>query len=173
MFKLFSIRSSAVIVGAFFSLQAALIAAKSQTPEAISASGEDLIVVLHAQGSQIYECAPDSAGRLRWQFREPVATLIADGLTIGRHYAGPSWELADGSLITGKAVARAPAATSGDIPWLKLEATAQRPAGRLARTVSIQRINTKGGVVEGACDESGALMSAPYAADYVFLRKRS
>jgi Protein of unknown function (DUF3455) len=37
----------------------------------------------------------------------------------------------------------------------------------------VQRINTHGGVHAGACDQAGALYSAPYAADYVFLRKGS
>jgi hypothetical protein len=37
----------------------------------------------------------------------------------------------------------------------------------------VQRINTAGGVHAGACDKAGAFHSAPYAADYVFLRKGS
>jgi Protein of unknown function (DUF3455) len=36
---------------------------------------------------------------------------------------------------------------------------------------TVQRINTKGGKLEGACDKAGSFKSAPYAADYVFLRK--
>jgi len=35
----------------------------------------------------------------------------------------------------------------------------------------VLRINTKGGKLEGACDTAGSYRSAPYAADYVFLRK--
>jgi hypothetical protein len=35
----------------------------------------------------------------------------------------------------------------------------------------VQRINTQGGKLEGACDQVGAFHSAPYAADYVFLKK--
>lgn len=163
--------SSATIIAALV-LPMAFGAATSQTPDAISAHGEDLITILHAQGAQIHECKPDAAGKLTWQFREPVASLFADGLTVGRHYAGPSWELNDGSLITGKAVARAPGATANDIPLLKLEATVQRAMGRLMRTTSIQRLNTKGGVLEGACSEAGAMTSAPYAADYAFYAKR-
>lgn len=173
MFALLSAkRLSAVAIATLLSSFGGYVAAESQTPEAISAPGEDLITILHAEGAQIYECKPDAAGRLTWQFREPIATLFADGLTVGRHYEGPVWELSDGSLIAGKAVARAPGATPNDIPLLKLEATAKRATGALARAVSVQRLNTKGGVAQGGCAEAGLLLSAPYSADYAFLRKR-
>jgi len=36
---------------------------------------------------------------------------------------------------------------------------------------TVQRINTQGGKLEGACDKVGSFKSVPYAADYVFLRK--
>jgi hypothetical protein len=51
--------------------------------------------------------------------------------------------------------------------------TAQRGSGALSGVTTVQRINTVGGVHSGACDKAGALHSAPYAADYVFLRKGS
>ncbi len=34
-----------------------------------------------------------------WTFREPIATLLDDGKTVGRHYAGPNWEDNDGSAV--------------------------------------------------------------------------
>jgi hypothetical protein len=36
---------------------------------------------------------------------------------------------------------------------------------------TVQRVNTQGGVAEGACDRAGTYLSVAYAADYVFLRK--
>ena len=42
------------------------------------------LAVVHAEGAQVYECKADAAGKLAWQFREPVATLIVDGKTVGR-----------------------------------------------------------------------------------------
>jgi hypothetical protein len=90
---------------------------------------------------------------------------------VGRHYAGPNWEHADGSAVVGKAVGNAPGKSANDIPWLKLEVTAHRGSGALSGVTTVQRINTAGGVYAGACDKAGALHSAPYAADYVFLRK--
>jgi hypothetical protein len=146
--------------------------ARSQVPDAIvAAPGEAQMITLHAEGAQIYECKADAGGKLAWQFREPIASLIVDGKTLGRHYAGPSWELTDGSLVTGKMAGRAPGASAKDIPLLKLEVTSQRGAGQLTGASTIQRINTKGGAAEGACEQGGAFLGVPYSADYVFLRK--
>ncbi|HEY9360283.1 MAG TPA: DUF3455 domain-containing protein [Xanthobacteraceae bacterium] len=146
-------------------------AALAQVPPALAAPGESAVVTLHAEGAQVYECKPGNDGKLAWAFREPIATLLLDGKTVGRHYAGPNWEHVDGSAVTAKAVANAPGQSAGDIPWLKLEVTGHR--GSFAGITTVQRINTQGGVHAGACDQAGALYSAPYAADYVFLRKGS
>jgi hypothetical protein len=43
--------------------------------------------------------------------------------------------------------------------------------GLLTDVTTVQRINTRGGKFEGDCGNAGALKSAPYSADYVFLRK--
>ena len=148
-------------------------AASAQEPPAIAAPGESALATLHAEGAQVYECKAGNDGKLAWGFREPIATLVLDGKTVGRHYAGPSWEHADGSAVVGKAVGNAPGKSAGDIPWLKLEVTAHRGSGVLSGVTTVQRINTAGGVHAGACDKAGAFHSAPYAADYVFLRKGS
>jgi Protein of unknown function (DUF3455) len=143
----------------------------AQVSDAIAAPGEVAMVTIHAEGAQIYECKADSGGKLVWQFREPIAALIVDGKTVGRHYAGPNWELADGSAVSAKVAGRASGATARDIPLLKLEVTSQRGKGRLTGTTTIQRINTKGGAAEGACETGGAFQSVPYSADYTFLTK--
>ena len=141
-----------------------------QLPAALAAPGENAVATLHAEGAQVYECKADSEGKLAWAFREPIASLILDGKTVGRHYAGPSWELSDGSAVTAKAVGSAPAASANDVPWLKLEVIARRGSGALADVATVQRINTNGGTLTGACDQAGGLRSVPYSADYVFLR---
>ena len=145
--------------------------ASAQMPAAIEAPGETVVATFHAEGAQVYECKAGADGKLAWAFREPIATLLADGKTIGRHYAGPNWEHADGSAVVGKAAGNAPGATANDIPWLKLEVTSQRGSGVLSGVTTVQRINTQGGKLAGACDKAGSFSSAPYAADYVFLRK--
>ncbi|WP_375780346.1 DUF3455 domain-containing protein [Bradyrhizobium sp. ma5] len=156
---------------------AALIGrAAAQEPLAIAVRDRTVITTLHAEGAQVYECKLDvgkSQSRVRaltWQLREPIATLMLDGKSIGRHYGGPSWELTDGSAVKGKVVASAPGATSNDIPSLELEVVDRRGNGVLSAATVVQRINTEGGVARGSCERVGDYRSAPYSADYVFLR---
>ena len=144
----------------------------AEVPVAIAApSGEVLITTAHAVGAQVYECKVDSAGKLAWQFREPIATLFIAGKTVGRHYAGPSWEMTDGSVVTGKVAAQAPGAGPDDIPLLKLEGASWRGMGQLSTITTIQRLNMRGGRVDAACDSAGTFLSVPYTADYAFYRK--
>jgi uncharacterized protein DUF3455 len=145
--------------------------ASAQMPAAIEAPGTTQVLKAHAEGAQIYECKADGAGKLTWAFREPIATLLVDGKTIGRHYAGPNWEYSDGSAVAGKAVGNAPGTTPKDIAWLKLDVASRRGSGILTDVTTVQRINTKGGQLAGACETAGTFQSAPYSADYVFLRK--
>jgi hypothetical protein len=155
----------------------ALSAAEASAQVPLISPGEIILVELHAEGAQIYECKPDSAKfvsgapMLTWQFIEPVATLFVDGKSVGRHYAGPNWDHIDGSGVKGKVMASAPGATSKDIPWLKLEVTDHRGKGMLSDATNVLRIDTKGGVAEGPCGRAGEHLSVAYAADYVFLRK--
>jgi hypothetical protein len=154
-------------------LSASLVKAHAETPlpDAVAAPGETTVLAVHAEGAQVYECKAGPEGKLAWAFREPIATLMADGKTVGRHYAGPNWEHSDGSAVVGKASGNAPGATANDIPWLKLDVISRRGSGVLAAVTTVQRINTQGGKLEGACEKPGATRSAPYSADYVFLRK--
>jgi hypothetical protein len=149
------------------------VSAKAQTPlpDAIAAPGETVVLTVHAEGAQVYECKAGADGKLAWAFREPIATLFVDGKTIGRHYAGPNWEHIDGSAVVGKVTGNAPGATADDIAWLKLQVVSSRGSGVLTGVTTVQRINTKGGNLKGACDQAGSFKSAPYSADYVFLKK--
>jgi hypothetical protein len=154
-------------------LSGSLVTARAETslPDAIAAPGETIVLTVHAEGAQVYECKAGNDGKPTWAFREPIATLLADGKTVGRHYAGPNWEHSDGSAVVGKVAASAPGAMPTDIPWLKLEVVSRRGSGVLAGVTTVQRINTQGGKLEGACDKAGSFRSAPYSADYVFLHK--
>jgi hypothetical protein len=150
---------------------ASAAAAETLLPDAIAAPGETIALAVHAEGAQIYDCKAGADGKLAWAFREPIATLLADGKTVGRHYAGPNWEHSDGSAVTGKVAGSALGATPNDIPWLKLEVVSRRGSGILTGVTTVQRINTSGGKFQGPCDKAGAYRSVPYSADYVFLRK--
>ena len=164
---------SRLIVLSLSFMMGAAMTAKAQTPlpDAIASPGETVVLTVHAEGAQVYECKAGADGKLTWVFREPIATLFADGKTIGRHYAGPNWEHIDGSAVVGKAAGNAPGATADDIPWLKLQVVSSRGSGVLSGVTTVQRINTKGGKFDGPCDKAGAFKSAPYSADYVFLKK--
>jgi hypothetical protein len=149
--------------------------ASAQAPPAIEGRDGTEIVTLHAEGVQLYECKPDSGnkpevGGLTWQFREPIATLILDGRSVGQHYAGPNWEYFDGSGVKGKVTASVAGATSNDIPWLKIDIVDHRNNGILSNATVILRINTRGGLARGSCERAGDYLSVPYSADYVFLR---
>jgi hypothetical protein len=154
-------------------LAGSLVAAQAETPlpDTIAAPGEAIVLTVHAEGAQIYECKAGADGKLAFAFREPIATLLVDGKTIGRHYAGPNWETSDGSAVVGKVAGNAPGAAANDIPWLKLTVISQRGSGTLTGVTTVQRINTSGGKLEGSCDKAGSYRSVPYSADYVFLRK--
>ena len=148
-------------------------AAEGAIPDAVAAAGNETVALtVHAEGAQVYDCKPGDGGRLAWQFREPIATLMESGKTVGRHFAGPTWEHVDGSRVTAKPVGKSAGASARDIPWLKLEVVEAHGAGTLAGVTAIQRVRTRGGQLEGGCDLAGATQSAPYAADYVFLKKK-
>jgi hypothetical protein len=146
-------------------------AAETPLPDAIQAPGETVVLSTHAEGAQVYECKAAPDGKLAWVFREPIATLLLDGKTIGRHSAGPNWEDNDGSAVTGKVAASAPGAKPDDIPWLKLQVVSSHGTGILTGVTTVQRIHTEGGKIEGPCDKAGSFRSVAYSADYVFRRK--
>jgi hypothetical protein len=53
---------------------------------------------------------------------------------------------------------------------MKLSVKEPAKSGLVAGATSVLRIDTKGGVFEGACDREGELHSEPYAATYVFVK---
>jgi hypothetical protein len=169
----FRLRPGAItrLAGAALLAAAAGPAPGRDLPEAIRAPGETVLLEVHAEGAQIYECKSDAAGKLAWVFREPIASLFKEGRTVGRHYAGPRWEFSDGGSVSGEVEAKSPGSGPSDIPWLKLAASNQSGRGPLAGVTTIQRIDTRGGALEGSCEAAGALRSVPYSADYVFLGK--
>lgn len=124
-------------------------------------------------GEITYECREkkDMAGAHEWVFVAPMATLFADGRrNVGTYYAGPTWEAADGSKVTGKQVAVAPGG-AGNIPLQLVKAEPAMGAGAMQGVAYIQRLNTKGGVAPAAaCDAAskGQRRTVAYEADYVF-----
>jgi uncharacterized protein DUF3455 len=155
------------------------VSVSAQVPAALVARAGAVIATFHAEGAQIYQCKPDSEKygseprALAWQFREPIATLIVDGKSVGWHSAGPNWNHTDGSGAKGKVASTTPGATANDIAWLKLDIIEHRGSGVLSEAATVERVNTKGGMAQGPCEPAGAYLSVPYSADYVFLRHNS
>ena len=159
------------LVGLSVVLSPSAPSATAQDRNVREISRPDLIVRLHAEGALIYECMAAGDGANAWQLREPSATLFENDRVAGRHFAGPTWELNDGSAVTAKFAARAPGAKRQDVPLLWLEVISQRGLGQLSQAATIERLNTKGGVASGPCAKPGAVLSVPYSADYAFLRR--
>ncbi len=93
-------------------------------PAAIQARpGEEVVLLAHASGSQIYACRAGADGKFAWTLKAPDAELKdQNGKVIGSHFAGPTWKLNDGSEVTGKAVAHADSDDPNSIQWLLVDA---------------------------------------------------
>jgi len=158
------------VAGLSLIVLAAGCASTVQVPDNLKpAANESLALVVPAKGEQVYECR-DS----KWVFVAPEAELFdAAGKKIGRHYAGPHWESADGSRIAGVVKERAEAPVAGAIPWLLLSAKSVGGEGAFSRVTSIQRVATAGGVAPaGGCVQPGAQARVGYTADYYFFTVR-
>jgi hypothetical protein len=137
-------------------------------------SNETLSLIVPARGVQIYECRAhkDRPGDHEWAFVAPEAELFdAQGKRIGKHYAGPHWEAADGSKIVGTVKERVDAPATDAIPWLLLTAKSTGVQGAFSKVTSIQRVNTVSGTAPKAgCTQAtlGAKASIKYSADYYF-----
>jgi hypothetical protein len=137
-----------------------------------SPAGEEVVLQAHATGSQIYVCQQGTDGKYGWTLKAPEAELRdQQGVIIGRHYAGPTWQHNDGSEITGKPVARVDSPEPDSIPWLLVTVTGHSGNGALSRVTTVQRIHTKGGQPPaGDCNASkqNAEIKSSYTADYYF-----
>lgn len=140
-------------------------------------AGQVVFLEAFATGVQIYECTPkpDEPSTYGWVLRAPEAALAdRSGRSLGKHYAGPTWESNDRSSVTGEVRARDPGPNPSAIPWLLLNAKATAGPGVFNATKSIQRVQTVGGVAPSApCSVTNAkqVMRIPYTATYFFYRE--
>jgi hypothetical protein len=135
-------------------------------------AGRRLVTTALAKGAQLYACADAGGGAFAWKLEGPDAELSdPQGKPIGKHYAGPTWEAADGSKVVGKVVAKADAPVPGAIQWLLMDAQSAGGPGAFAGVKSVQRVDTRGGVAPASgCDaqHAGAKARADYQATYRF-----
>ncbi len=143
-------------------------------------ASEVLVASYYGVGTQNYEAQADpaNAGQAKWVFIEPVANLYdAKGNLVILHAKGPIWQYtADGSTVTGSAIANVPAAVaSQNIPWLLLSNKANTGTGLLGNVNLIQRLDTKGGVAPvtpPTLAMIGSTVKVPYTALYNFYKKK-
>jgi hypothetical protein len=139
-------------------------------------AGQVVFLEALATGVQIYECAskPDQPATYEWTFRAPEAALAdRSGRSLGKHYAGPTWEGTDGSSVAAEVKARDPGPDRTAIPWLLLGTKSSSGAGVFTPTKSVQRVKTVGGLAPSeACTAANARQMArvPYTATYFFYR---
>jgi hypothetical protein len=126
-----------------------------------------------AKGVQIYTCKAAN-GSYAWALKAPEARLSdAKGHAIARHFAGPSWQAEDGSIVVGELVQASPSPDAGAVPWLVLHAKSHTGAGQMANVQYIVRTRTEGGMAPATgCDagHAGAEVRMPYSAVYLFFR---
>jgi hypothetical protein len=152
--------------------------ARPEVPGSLKApAGEEVILMAHATGVQIYVCQAESEQKSTWVLKAPEAELTdATGKQIVHHFAGPAWQHIDGSEVTGKVVAKQDAPKADAIPWLLLSAASHTGDGVLARVTTIQRIRTEGGLPPKASDcnvsANGKESRSAYSADYYFYAPR-
>ena len=137
-------------------------------PAELSRSGDTVIMSLVVQGVQVYECKR-SEGKLQWIYTGPRAPLMKDGQVIGRFFTGPTWQLNDGSSLTGGVVAAKPAPSEKDYPWQRFDVVS-KGQGAFTGATSIVQIDTHAGMLQGECIEVATVAGEPYAATYVFLK---
>ncbi|HVG91065.1 MAG TPA: DUF3455 domain-containing protein [Alphaproteobacteria bacterium] len=156
---------------------------RPSVPDAIQPpAGEELVLIAHATGFQIYVCRPDAEGGPAWTLKAPEAELFDEqGKVIGKHFGGPTWQLNDGSQIAGKMAAKVDAPDHTAIPWLLVTVTSNSGKGALSRVTSIQRVNTVSGLspenlppIAAECSESNREVEfkSSYSADYYFYARR-
>jgi hypothetical protein len=135
----------------------------AQQPSVDPPAGAALLLRAEGNGSQVYTCTD-----AHWTLKGPDARLLdQQGQVIGRHFAGPTWRLNDGSEIKGKMIASKPSPDAGSVPWLLLQAVPASGSGKFANVAYIARTQTHGGAArDQACTSGEERVS--YTAEYSF-----
>jgi hypothetical protein len=152
---------------------AVLFAVSASVAQAQGAPVKSPAIEAFGKGVQIYSCKATN-GVYAWSLKAPDASLLdAKGQAIGKHFAGPSWQANDGSIVVGEALNASPSPDAGAIPWLVLHAKSHSGAGIMSTVQYIVRTRTEGGVAPSSgCDAAhvGHEVRVPYNAVYQFFR---
>jgi Protein of unknown function (DUF3455) len=114
---------------------------------------------------QVYTCKGGA-----WTGPDPDATVSSeDGKLTLRHFKGPTWRAADGSVVHGGNAKHFRAPRQKSVDWLELIASGGTK--QFANVKLIHRIETSGGVAPATeCDSAHdqQQVRSPYSAVYVF-----
>jgi hypothetical protein len=148
--------------------------ASAEIPTALQVpASQALIATVRAEGDQIYRCSASSGSpnQFEWALQAPEATLLKNGVLVGKHYGGPTWESLDGSKIVGQVKTKANAPQADAIPWLLLQVKTHQGQGSLSQVNWVQRVDTSGGKAPSTgCDRAheNAIVRVGYGATYHF-----
>lgn len=136
-------------------------------------AGHQVVLETVGAGDITYECKAkaDMSGH-EWVFVGPMATLKdRSGKAVGSYFGPPAtWKANDGSAVTGKQLAVAPAGT-GNIPLQLVQANPATGMGAMTGISHIQRVATMGGVAPASTCDAGSVGRkevVKYQADYIF-----
>ncbi len=134
--------------------------------------GHVLLLRAYGKGVQIYPCPfvdPPKA--------TPHAILLTDdsdeGDLVAIHFAGPSWQATDGSIVVGDAAhaVHVVAPDTDGVDWLLLPAKSTTGNGLFSKVTYIQRVFTDGGkpTLAGCNEVPGQTQELiEYSAQYLF-----
>lgn len=137
-------------------------------------AGHNMVMETVGVGEITYQCRTKqgAASEFEWAFVGPDAVLFnRSGQVVGRYYGPPAtWENNDGSKVTGKQLATAPAG-EGNIPLQLVKANPAMGSGMMQNVTYIQRLAIKGGAAPAHSCSAGNLgnkVIVKYQADYIF-----
>jgi hypothetical protein len=131
-----------------------------------------LELALSASGAQRYACTAKPGGAPAWDPEGPHAVLNVGSKLAAIHFAGPSWQALDGSLLKGTKLTGADGPDKSAAQWLLLSGTPTGD-GVFSKVTHIQRLDTVGGKSpEAVCDAEhvGNKALSAYKANYFFYR---
>jgi len=149
--------------------------ANETLPLSLRADSQEVLQdVLSAVGDEVWNCRRSGAA-LQWTSAGAEATLVDQARkSVGTVMPNRMFSAYDGSYVIGRVTADE-TVTPGALPWQRVTArfnAGERTGdGRFARTTSVQRVLTSGGLPPNPlCTQEGVSLFVPYSATYLFYR---
>jgi hypothetical protein len=100
-----------------------------------------IVLAVAGDGVQIYESKSNPCGGFHWSLKAPEADLKGlSGEIVGKHGAGPSWTMNDGSSIVGNLPPLEALVTSKGVPWLLVSVKSKSGSGILNQVDYVMRV---------------------------------